>query len=277
MDAADIMFKMAETYANCRTYQDRGLVRHFENESSEDYRHRVAFKTSYASPDRFYFEWALPPLIQQEGEEPLHRISALWNNAPQTAETAEAAANQHTTVGPYGSFRHFHSQTEALPCANLDQAISAAASLSKGASITIAAYILPSLRQKLRTLFRLRELNLIADDTLDGVTCHYLRGRNWSGTEEEFWIDRESYLLKRTRVAFVIKPGVDENQLAAIRKIDPAQAEEYRKFREAQTEERRFWNQIDYHHCAVNEQIADSEFVFEAQAKSDLIPSFAVL
>jgi hypothetical protein len=258
MDAADIMFKMAETYANCSTYQDRGLVRHFEQEDREDYRHRIGFKTNFKRPDAFYFEWAETPIGDPEVAQ--HRISALWTSLP--TDHGKGSTGQSPAVRQ--AFRQ-------------DYIIAAAAGVSKGSSVTVAAYILPTLRQKMRTLFRLRELNLVCQELIDGCSCHYLKGQNWGGTDEEFWVDNETFLLKRTRVAFVIKPGVDENQLAAIKKIDPEQAEEYRKFREAQKEERRFWNQLDYHAAAIDEDIEDQAFIYDPSAKSDLISTFAVL
>jgi hypothetical protein len=271
MDAADIMFKMAETYANCSTYQDRGLVRHFEQEDREDYRHRIGFKTNFKRPDAFYFEWAETPIGDPEVAQ--HRISALWTSLP--TDHGKGSTGQSPAVRQ--AFRQFHSQSEAQICPSLDYIIAAAAGVSKGSSVTVAAYILPTLRQKMRTLFRLRELNLVCQELIDGCSCHYLKGQNWGGTDEEFWVDNETFLLKRTRVAFVIKPGVDENQLAAIKKIDPEQAEEYRKFREAQKEERRFWNQLDYHAAAIDEDIEDQAFIYDPSAKSDLISTFAVL
>lgn len=265
MDAADIMFKMAETYANCRSYQDRGIVRHFELEGEEDYRHRIAFKTSFNKPDAFYFEWAETPVGDPETAQ--HRISAFWT---------ENKKNEQE-IGPVRVFRQFYSQSEAQLCPSLDYVIAASAGISKGASVTVAAFLLPSLRQKMSAMFRMRELNLEGKEVIDGQSCHYLKGTNWGGSEEEFWIDQQTFLLKRSRVAIVIKPGVDEKQLAAIMKIDPEQAEEYRKFRQAQTEERRFWNQLDYHEAAINETIDAAAFLFEPDGKSDLVAGFAVL
>jgi hypothetical protein len=112
---------------------------------------------------------------------------------------------------------------------------------------------------------------------VDGRLCHLLKGRTWSGTEEVLWVDAQNFLLRRTRVAIVIKPGIDQAQLEAIKRFDPAQAEEYRKFRLSQTVERCFWNQLDYHHAVVDEPIADDVFKFDPLQESDLIPSFAVL
>ena len=66
-------------------------------------------------------------------------------------------------------------------------------------------------------------------------------------------------------------------QLEAIKRFDPKQAEEYRKFRLSQTEERRFWNQLDYHEAAVDKPIGPDVFKFDPLEPSDLIPSFAVL
>jgi hypothetical protein len=262
MDAADIMFKMAETYANCKSYQDRGIVRHFEREDVEEYRHRIAFKTNFKRPETFYFEWAETPLGAPETAKP--RISAVWSDSSPSTGTQ--------------AFRQFHSQTTAQACPSLDYVIASSAGISKGASVMVASYILPTLREKTRALFRLRDLNLEGDAELDGQLCHYLQGHNWGGGEEEFWVDKETFLLKRSRVAIVIKPGVDEKQLAALMKVDPQQAEAYLKFREAQTEERRFWNRFDYHEACVNQELDDEQaFSFDPVRKSDLAAGLAVL
>jgi hypothetical protein len=266
MDAADIMYNMAEAYANCASYQDRGIVRHFEQAKDggqgpetglEVHRHRVAFKTFFRRADQaYYFEWAEPPVGDPETAS--YRVNAFWTAGDRV-------------------LRLFHSQPGAEVCPSLEYVIAASAGISKGASVTIAAYMLPSLKQKMRTLFRLRELVITGECDIDGRRCRALKGQTWSDSEEELWIDADDFLLRRTRVAFVIKPGVDEAQLEAIKRFDPKQAEEYRKFRMSQTEERRFWNQIEYHHAAVGAPISDDEFEFDPQAQSDLIPSFAVL
>jgi hypothetical protein len=268
MDAADIMFKMADVYARCTSYQDRGIVRHFENPPgasgsepvAEVHRHRVAFKTAYLAPDKYYFEWAEPPV--GDPATATHRVSAFW---------AQGGKAQ----------RLFYSMPGAQLCPSLDQVIAGSAGISKGASVTVASYLLPSLMSKMRTLFRFKELVRLEDSQVDGLACFTLKGQNWNGGEEELYIDTSDFLLRRTRVTFVIKPGVDEAQYEAIKRADPAQAEEYRKFRQSQTEERRFWNQIDYHHAEVNrlEAGAASEtlFIFDPRQESDLIPSFAVL
>jgi hypothetical protein len=264
MDAADIMYNMAEVYANCTSYHDRGIVRHFEQPTvdpkatpeAETHRHRVAFKTFFSRPDRLYFEWAEPPVGDPETAS--YRVNAFWTAGDRV-------------------FRLFYSQPGAEICPSLDYVVAASAGISKGASVTIAAYLLPTLKQKMRTLFRLRELVRLDDCEVDGRLCHLLKGQNWSGSEEELWVDTQEYLLRRTRVAFVIKPGVDETQLEAIKRFDPKQAEEYRKFRLSQTEERRFWNQLDYHEAAIDKPISDDVFKFDPLQASDLIPSFAVL
>jgi hypothetical protein len=264
MDAADIMYNMAEAYANCATYQDRGIVRHFEPAQSGDvvpgaevHRHRVAFKTSFNRADQsYYFEWAEPPV--GDPETATYRVNAFW--------TAEGRV-----------LRLFHSQPGAQPCPSLDYVIAASAGISKGASVTVAAYMLPSLKQKMRSLFRLREVTHSGDCEIDGRLCHMLVGQTWSGSEEELWIDASDFLLRRTRVDFIIKPGVDEAQLEAIKRFDPEQAEEYRKFRMSQTEERRFWNQLDYHQADVDKPLDEDTFKFDPLKESDLIPSFAVL
>src|SRR5208337_3069554 len=89
MDAADIMYNMAEVYANCTSYQDRGIVRHFEQPGAdglalppiETHRHRVAFKTYFGRPGRHYFEWAEPPVGDPETAS--YRVNAFWTAGDQ--------------------------------------------------------------------------------------------------------------------------------------------------------------------------------------------------
>ena len=186
MDAADIMYNMAEVYANCGSYQDRGIVRHFEQDKGETraipmveaYRHRVAFKTYFNRPDRLYFEWAEPPV--GDPETATYRVNAFWTAGDKV-------------------MRLFYSQPGAAVCPSLDYVVAASAGISKGASVTIAAYLLPSLKQKMRTLFRLREVVHLEDCEVDGRPCHLLKGVTWSGGEEELWVDAQDYLLRRTR------------------------------------------------------------------------------
>lgn len=260
LDAADIIFNLSEVYANCSTYEDRGLVRHFEDEQLESYRHRIAFKTRFERPDKYYFEFVAPPVGDPKTAQ--YRVSAIWS-------------------GENGVYRVFHPQDEAQLCPSLDAAIASSTGISRGSSLTVASYILPSLKQRMRTMFRLKELQRADKDSedclLDGVPCYLLKGKDWKDAEEEMWIEKETYLFRRVRVCIVIKPGVDEAQYEAIKAADPAQAEEYRKFRLAQTEERRFWSQIDYHEATANAELSDKAFAFDPEGISDLIPSFNVL
>ncbi|MBU6454752.1 MAG: hypothetical protein KGS72_23495 [Cyanobacteria bacterium REEB67] len=228
--------------------------------AAEVHRHRVAFKTVYLAPNKYYFEWAEPPV--GDPATATHRVSAFWTQGEQV-------------------LRLFYSMPGAQICPSLDHVIAGSAGISKGSSVTVASYLLPSLMSKMRTLFRFKELVRVDDCRIDGHTCHTLKGQNWNGGEEHLYIDSKEFLLRRTRVAFVIKPGVDEAQYEAIKRADPAQAEEYRKFRQSQTAERRFWNQIDYHQAEVNKLEANGAsgalFKFDPLQESDLIPSFAVL
>lgn len=258
LDAADIIFNLSEVYASCTTYEDRGLVRHFEDEQLESYRHRIAFKTRFERLDKYYFEFVAPPVGDPKTAK--YRVSALWS-------------------GENGVYRVFHPHIEAQLCPSLDAAIASSTGISRGSSLTVASYILPSLKQRMRTMFRLKELNRIDNDDclLDGVPCYLLKGKDWKDSEEEMWIEKDTYLFRRVRVCIIIKPGVDEAQYEAIKAADPAQAEEYRKFRLAQTEEKRFWSQIDYHEAAVNQPLSDRTFAYDPESISDLIPSFNVL
>ena len=256
LDAADIMYNLSKTYEDCRSYVDRGLVRHYEQDGVEIYRLRVAFKLCFQRPDNFYFEWVERPLGDPEKAD--YRVSALWTEGSQT-------------------YRHFFSEKQVLPCQSLELAIATATGTSKGASMTVSAYLLPSLKQKVRTMLRLKELERVEDAIVDGVDCYHLKGKTWTDSEEEFWIEKEKCLLKRVRVGIVIKPGIDESKFLAIKAIDEQKALEYRQFRESQTEARRFWNQIDYHEADIDCPIEPGDFVFAAERKSDLIPSFNVL
>jgi hypothetical protein len=283
LDAADIIIKMAEVYEKCSSYIDRGIVRHYETiEAGEVLRHRVAFKTFFKrdmddrQPDKtaqYLFEWAEPPVGDPETAK--HRVSAFWTENKKVMGL-------------------LHSQSGAAAMPSIDYAVASTAGISKGASVTVAAYLLPSLKQKMRTLLRFKEL--VREDDLneggepdkggaiiDGLRCFKLRGHTWNGSEEELWIDDEKFLLRRVRATIVVKPGVDEAQLAAIAKVDPKQAEEYRKFRLSQTEERRFYNQIEYFEAEVDTlksigKAAQREiFKFDPIVESDLLPSFSVL
>lgn len=256
MDAADIMFSLAEAYSTCQTYEDRGLVRHFEQEDVESYRHRIAFKTLYSAPNKAYFEWVERPLGNPESAP--YRVNAFWSDGEK-------------------SCLQFFSHESEKQVPSLDYAVAASAGLSKGSSVHVFGYLLESLRLKMRTLVRLQEVERLADERVDGISCFHLHGRAANGSEENLYIDQENFLLRRARICIVIKPGLDEAQYQAIKAADPVQAEAYRKFREAQTEERRLWNQIDYHEATINAGLKDAQFKYEKQGVSDLVSAFNIL
>jgi len=57
LNARQILTRMAETYANCKTYQDTGIVKTSFIGSDRDSVEETRFSTAFVRPDEFRFEY----------------------------------------------------------------------------------------------------------------------------------------------------------------------------------------------------------------------------
>lgn len=77
--AQSIIEKMAAQYANASSYQDTGVVDHVKGERANQRETAIKFKTFYARPHFFRFEFTDRSVVSSE-----ERLNVVWNDGKQT-------------------------------------------------------------------------------------------------------------------------------------------------------------------------------------------------
>ena len=168
MSARQIIDRMAEVYASCRTYSDEGEVstEYVRIQSLQTV--RQPFSTAFVRPAGFRFEYS-----RRRGKEGWDRFiawkegdveKAWWPPSP----TEQAAPLEGTLFG-FGN-------------------------LSSGAALTIPSLLFPDLFRGSSVLTSLDELTLAGEDKVNGRNTFKLMGR-FRGQPVKLWIDQREFLV----------------------------------------------------------------------------------
>jgi outer membrane lipoprotein-sorting protein len=192
-----ILKEMVARYAGFSSYQDSGVVQTLPGESllaASPTRPRfiniassggtlVSFKTYYARPGKFRFEWRSPLLKAS-------RDAAIWSNGKQ-------AYSWTPDVAGIGEGYILNSGSE------LRSYVDEAQRWSGG-----AVFFVPSLLMKDVSPFSFGDmlsimegLSLLREEQFDGEPCYVIKG-NISGVPWVLWVGKESYLLRKTRTVY---------------------------------------------------------------------------
>jgi outer membrane lipoprotein-sorting protein len=172
ISAQEIIDRMAEVYANCRTYSDEGEVNTDSVGGRSMTPRRQPFFTAFVRPSSFRFEFSRPG---RKGE--WDRFIA-WKEGD--VENSWWGAN--SGVAP----------------ATLDRALFSISFLSDGAALTAPSLLFPDLFRGRSTLTALDELRLTGDDKVEGRKTFKLEGK-FQGQELTLWIDQREFLIIKIR------------------------------------------------------------------------------
>ena len=173
LTAQQLLDKMADTYATCKSYRDSGVVTNDFGPrpgSGATYPRHVdvkPFRTAFVRPDRFLFEYHNPtpemPYIiwAKEGD-----VRTWWYIKPGEEK-----------------------QT------SLEMAVAGATGVSSGSAHTIPALLLP---QEIggRRLTMLTDLKRLPDEAVEQTPCFKLEGK-YVNRPTTLWLDKSSFLLFR--------------------------------------------------------------------------------
>jgi len=169
-EARAILDKMADTYATCTSYRDKGTVttKFFLNHG-EAYSKELPFMTAFARPDRFRFEFSSQ-----------FPSSRRWYRHIVCSD----GANTHV----WGD-----------PCKpgviTRDSAIGTFTGISGGSAGTI-----PFLLFAEEDNFRLTDLSdvvLLPDADLHGIACYRIDGKDLFHDIQSLWIDKSTFLVRQ--------------------------------------------------------------------------------
>lgn len=176
MIATEIIARTAENYQNCQSYQDDGVV-----ETYPDFGYsRKSFRTYFARPNRFRFEWtSFHPKFGEDGPQS-HDI--IWTNGQNV----------------YGAFSAGKGQQEEME--SLRSAAAAASGISSGAVGFIPALIIVEIGDLFyRTILSLDNPKLLPDQTIGTLSCYHLQATQDACEDTELWIDK-NFSIKRVKI-----------------------------------------------------------------------------
>jgi outer membrane lipoprotein-sorting protein len=150
LTAQDILDRMVNAYAECKSYQDSGQVQTVFIQANGRRTDKKPFATAFLRPDRFRFEYKS---IKAGGDEARHII---WR--------------QGSDIQTWWDIRPGVERPSSL-----EFAVSAAQGVSSGASGKIPRLLMPN---ELGGVYRLGLANIkrISDETLDSVECFRIEG-----------------------------------------------------------------------------------------------------
>jgi hypothetical protein len=169
-----LLERMAKTYAECRTYQDSGIVRtdFVHADPEEDFTTYTSFTTAFVRGDAFRFEFG-------DADE-----NGLIIDNRCILHRRGIHITTHWDIN--GGFGKVYSLADAL---------GGAAGISDSTSRRVPPLLLPKELPSPR-LSEIKEPKWIEDAEHDGVACYRVEGKRGGGSTT-LWIDKQTFLLRR--------------------------------------------------------------------------------
>jgi outer membrane lipoprotein-sorting protein len=170
MTAGQILKRMGDAYAGCKSYRDSGVSKSVFNLPDQTFSQEKPFQTAFARPDRFRFEYRETRrggpedryIIWRRGDE----VRTWWDVTPGVKEAKSLAF-----------------------------ALGAAAGVSSLTSHMIPSLLLPE-ELAGRNLSALAGAKRIEDGRIEEVDCYRIEGK-YGSLSLTLWIDKERFLVRR--------------------------------------------------------------------------------
>jgi outer membrane lipoprotein-sorting protein len=174
--AKSIVRKMAAQYATASSYQDTGVVMDVKGEAASQSEIVIKFKTYFAHPHFFRFEWTARNIVTSE-----EQLSVIWNDGKQT-------------------FAYYSWDDPAVEeKEDIGSGVAGATGVSRGSAHTV-----PALLMKEISGFRLIEmskLSVLGEERFEGEDCYVVRGYHPFNFPIDMWISKRDFLLRKTKEA----------------------------------------------------------------------------
>ena len=205
LSAQALLARVGRTYAQCKSYQDTGVVRIVYLEAGGRRIEERPFKTAFVRPDRFRFEYQ---------------------------ETGILGTKRRYIVWRLGS--HVQTWWDVKPgiekAASLSSALSGATGVSGGSAHAIPSLLLPG-EVEGRRLTDMTEVRRIADAEVGGVGCFCVEGK-YANLPRTVCIDRTTLLVRRiefqttfpkfrAQETTTYEPVIDEPVAREVLEFDP--------------------------------------------------------
>jgi len=168
LTAEQILSRMAETYAKCKSYRDSGVVKTLFISENRNHTNVEPFKTAFSRPDRFRYEYTEDEKLQY----------IVWSKGDEIKTWS------------FGKVKNAKS---------FSNAIAGATGSSSGSSLTIPALLL---REKIRAkrLTDLENPKLLEEAKIGGVFCFRVSGK-LVNSDTTIWIEKSSFLVRKIEKA----------------------------------------------------------------------------
>jgi len=242
MEAADIIDRFAKLYAACSTYHDVGVV----NTEGDSAGNVVKFKTYFARPSKFRFQWTSHhPAF---GAERSQTFNIVWSDG----------------IRSRSYYRGDDPEAVEEEEESLELAIAGATGVSSGAAVNVPALLLVDIRADCRSLLELTDLVLVREEEIHGHWCYVVEGGYEIGRRDtELWIDKESFSLRR----------ISERSEISVSQLQENDAELERMHREhgialeyklpPPTKPMKYTDITDYTEVVFDESISDDVFEYK--------------
>jgi len=168
--AKEILVRVSETYENCKSYRDTGVVTTIFKNSGGKRTVEKPFNTAFVRPNRFRFEY-----YDKETGGPKNRYIIAQND---------------NKIQSWWEIKRVVEQPESL-----GSALAGATGVSGGSAHTIPALLLPKEINGSR-LTELADAKRIEDGELGTVQCFRIQSKEINALMT-LWIDKKSYLVHR--------------------------------------------------------------------------------
>ena len=166
LSAQQILDKMVSVYASCSSYRDTGEAKEVVREL--DTTILRPFSTAFVRPSQFRYEF--------REDSRLRSIDyVIWQNG--------ASVKSWWTIRP-----------EVRSYETLDEALAAAAGVSRGSSIDVPSMLFGDFHDK-HVIQTLSQLTLMKEEVVSGRPAYKIKGMDWRNREMTIWIDKENFLL----------------------------------------------------------------------------------
>jgi len=178
MTAEQILARMAEVYAGCKSYRDTGTVKSTAVKDTFNRSIDGTFTTAFIRPDRFRFEF--------KGT----MGTRLPSGEVRSVEMHYIAWRKGQEISTWYNRRPGIEKAESL-----SMAIAAVAGISGGSATINAEMLLPEELKGSVLLTDMTEVTRIGDAVVNEVDCYCITGK-WVDRATTIWIDRKTFLVR---------------------------------------------------------------------------------
>lgn len=169
LNGEQIVRKMAEQYANSKSYSDVGVVQTVSGKDERIIETNVSFKTYFVRPKKLRFEW--------EDSPPFKSWHIVWSDGKDAYTFWESGKLEKEE--------------------SLSMALAGATGVSGGSAHTISVLLMEDAGG-----FKLTEMSrisLLREEQFEGEDCFVVRGYHPFGFPIDLWISKNDFLLRKER------------------------------------------------------------------------------